>query len=347
MGLIPFWGIVTSTIKNKNKRRKILSLIIFIQIFLISALRSPLVSYDTQTYLMIFNRVKGISFFDFTALKNATTVEIGFSYLNKLLSYVSMNNQFYIISISFLILFLVKQGIDKQSKNIWLSYYLLISLGFYTSFMSMLRQSLAMAIVMLAYNYLDNDNKKKFILLVVIGFTIHQTAAIFLVMFFFINRRITNKSVLVFLLAIPVVYLFSDKILGVFFSFTKYGYRAQRAISGEGQALLLVYIIVFIAALIFKKNILKRDALDSRLYYIAGFSILCQLLALEFSLFSRVALYFSLFQIILIPNVISSISNSKARIIGIFLVVVLTPVLLYVNLNKNLGGVVPYLFYWQ
>lgn len=347
MGLIPLWALFTHFIENSDQRKRITSNIIFIQLFLLSALRSPMVSFDTRTYIGIFNRVQNIRLFDFKSLQDATTFEIGFSYLNKFISYISMNAQLYIAITSFLTLYLIKKCIDKQSKIIWLSYFLLVSLGFYTSFLSMIRQGLAMAIVMLSYNYLNKTSKKKFILLIILAFTIHQTSAIFLIMHLFIERRLNNKLVGLFLASIPIVYIFSDKILNIFFSLTKYGYRAQKAIAGEGEALLLVYIAVFIAALVFKDKIMKRDQSDGRLYFIAGFTILCQLLALQFSLFSRVALYFSIFHIILIPNVLASIKNPRIRIMGILIVVLLTPALLYVNLSKNLGGVVPYFFMWQ
>ncbi|MCU6708776.1 EpsG family protein [Paenibacillus sp. J5C_2022] len=345
--LVPFWSFFGYGINDHVRRNQIISWILFSQLFIFMAFRSPYISYDTQKYLDIFYNVKNIDFLDYKSLLSVTTFEIGYSYINKLLSYVSLSSFWYISVMSLLTLYLIKKSIDKNSKIIWLSYYLLISLGFYTSFFSMIRQGLAMALIMYSYNFLSKDTRYKFVFIVIIAFFIHQTAAIFFIMYLIIDKKISNKTIVFSFISMPIVYVFGSDILNFLFQNTKYSTRLERALSGEGQLLLLIYIVIFIAAILLKKQVVEKDKNDNTLYYLAVFSIICQLLALNFSLFSRVGLYFSIFQILLIPNALSSINNKMLRIISIYFVILTTPLLLYVNLEKNLGGIVPYLFLWQ
>lgn len=345
--LIPMWGVIGLLIKDINKRRKIISFVIFIQLLIMMILRSPKMTYDTPVYLEIFKQVHSISVFDFKNLTNTTTLEIGFSYLNKIISFISLEDQFYILVMSFLTLFLIKKLIDKHSKIVWLSYYLFYSLYFYLSFFSMIRQGLAMALIAVSFIYLFESKKGKFVLTVLVAFLIHKTAIIFLPLIFLSSKKVNSKFYLILLLLSISTWVFSEKILNFLFKYGGYQNYSYKAVEGEGLNLLIVYVLIFIATLYFKTPLLKENTKNSIYFYIIAFSIVSQILALEFSLFSRTSLYFGLFNILLIPNIISGIEDKGMKWFGMIILITLTPIYMYINLNKNLGGVIPYTLFWN
>jgi hypothetical protein len=157
--------------------------------------------------------------------KNETTsdffnnkFEVGYTFLNYAVSIVWHNYTFFLLFFCGLYVYVNKLFITNffQFYSVPLLYIFAVS-G------TIVRQSLAMAIVYFAYKYIVERNFFKFILLVLIAFTIHRSAIIILPFYFIVNRTYSN------------FFLIGFYLIGVYLSTTDY----------------VIYFIIEMAKLIF------------------------------------------------------------------------------------------------
>lgn len=315
--------------------KKIFIIVTFLQLYLLLALRDSYVGTDLNTYLSFFERSKLESFWNFDFAR----YEIGYVLLNKLLSFIN-NEQIFIGVISFIPIFVIFRFIYRESKIIWLSIFLFITLGFFTNSFNIIRQMFAMSIITISYKYLVNNNFKRFIVTVLIASCFHNTALIFIPIYLFKNFNLNIKNYLMHVLMSVILYFEGDKIIN--FALSNFSSVSYEIKSNGGMFMLIFLILIYVFTLIHKKEALNQNPNLVILYNICLSSIFMQILALKFSLFIRVGLYFSMFFIILIPEVISNIKNKNMYMMSILTITVLTTTLYIVNLLKDTSGIIPY-----
>jgi hypothetical protein len=334
--LILFWTIILKIINNKN--RNAIIFILFIQLYLLLALRAPTVGVDTYGYINLFNRSKLFPFWEFGYSRH----EWGYLFLNKILSFVD-SEQVFVAILAFIPLYIFFKFISRESKMPWLSIYLFITLGFYTNTFNLLRQVIAISIITISYKYLKENNLKKFCIWVIIASLFHISALAFLPIYFVRNNKLNYKSMCIYSSIGLFLIIFGNKIISIIINrFSSIEYQIK---SNGGFIMLAVLISTLILGLFFSKSVLSKNDRSIVLYNILIFAILTQVLALDFALFTRVTSYFRVFLIILIPEVIYYIKDRNIRVIGVFLVVCLTAIQYYMTLKADLSGIVPYYFF--
>ena len=87
----------------------------------------------------------------------------------------------------------------KYSRMIELSLFVFIASGMYTVSMNGIRQSLAAAIIFAATKYILDGNFKKFLLVILLASTIHQTALIFIPIYFIVRRKAWTRDTYILL----------------------------------------------------------------------------------------------------------------------------------------------------
>src|SRR5690625_2272592 len=183
--MVPVWAILYKFLRIKNERN--LLIVLFIQLYLILAFRNPSVGIDSIPYINIFERTKRHSFFDFSFSRH----EPGYLFFNKMLGFID-SHQIFIAIMAFIPLIMIFRFISKESKIIWLSIFLFITLGFYTNTFNWMRQIIAMALVATSYSYLKNENKKGFFIYVFLATLFHVSAIAFLIVYFV--RKIKDRK---------------------------------------------------------------------------------------------------------------------------------------------------------
>ena len=104
----------------------------------------------------------------------------GFYILNKIVAMIFPDYYvFYLLVISAIISFSLYRFIKEFSENYLMSLIMLLSLGFIFFFMSGVKQTLAIAFVLLALIELKKDKVLKYILLVIIAASFHNTGLLY------------------------------------------------------------------------------------------------------------------------------------------------------------------------
>lgn len=334
--LISFVLIIGIFVKEGKKKNNI----IFLILLLIQFFRNNTVGTDIKVYLGIFNTI-----IKDTNILFKLNMEKGYLILNKILGIINTNETFFLCSIAIIILYPIKKVLEKESKIIWLSYYLYITLNFYLFSMSGLRQAIAISILLLSLEYIKKREIIKFLIICLLAMSFHKTAIVFIVLYIIYPIEINFYSYILLLIISVCGFLFFQKSLNIIFQiFPIYEerYGGIKLVSGEGFKMFLIYFISLTGFLVLKKFKIRKD---EKIYYQMIFlTVILQVLATKIAIVSRLIMYFWIGIIILIPNILSTSKNKKL----LFPVIITLGFMYYIFiLKKNPQGVVPYVFYFK
>lgn len=295
------------------------------------------------SYLLIFRTISTLSFRNIWSYN----LEKGFVLVNKVVSLITLNERFFIIIFSFIAIYLIKKFIEKNSKKLWLSYFLFVTLGYYFMIFSIIRQFIAIGILLLSLESIKERNLKKFLIYYIIGVSFHWTALVFILLYIVYPIKINIKYLVIINFGIIINFIFLDKIIIFLLNLLpKYEYMYKDIIiKGEGlKLLLLLYIIFFLGVLLKKLNI--REEKEKIYFHMMALAVYLQSLSYGFSLFTRVVNYFSIIMIIFIPNLIVNQKDKSIKILSIISVIILTMYYYYkFLLCDSIGVLVPYKFF--
>ena len=173
--LILFWLLSTQLIHSRKNQ----SICCGILLFLVMGLRHPSIGSDTSHYLYKYLNLTVDQFMD------SNSYEFGFIFFNYFLYNLGVGPQLYLIITSAIIAFTISYFFYNYSKNIFFSFYLFLTIGLFTMSLSGIRQMLSVSFCLLAfisYNKLTNYKYLVSISFLILSYSFHNSAIIFLVM---------------------------------------------------------------------------------------------------------------------------------------------------------------------
>ena len=282
--------------------------------------------------------------------------EIGFSYFNLLLRKLGVGIQLYIAIISAIVILSISILYYKYSKNILLSYYLFVTIGFFSMSMSGLRQTLAICLTIFAFIFLIKYKKILFFFFVVIASFFHNTAIVFLIAYFLRKVKVDKKRGLTILvLSILITLLFKKWIIYFITSISpsKYNiYLDDIGYKGINPIVVVVSILIPLACLFFWPTVNNHNDNEynrtmSIFLLFSIINVIVNILALDIKLFERLTYYFMVYNTILIPNVIQNMKDKKIRVIAVFLCIVLPLIQFTLATPGGSLGIDNYKFFWE
>ncbi|PKM58433.1 MAG: hypothetical protein CVU98_01140 [Firmicutes bacterium HGW-Firmicutes-3] len=350
-------------LKGKNFSLVYILLNVGLMAFL-SMFRSISVGNDTNDYVNLFYN---ISYGNDLALYSSR-FEIGYLYLNKFLNYFSSNHQILLMTTSAYIFFVIGRFIYKYSKSPWLSLILFYSLRFFDISLSGIRQMLAVATVILAYEFLIEKKIVKYIVAMIIAISFHNAAILFLISYPMKKYKLTSKMILIVTFITGLLFLLLDPILSrILLYFPKY-YSYVYNSKGEGEVKLatllgfIVFLLIFIAcellnrkksyydndlSLKINRNIKTQEDELQSLFLLISCAVL--FIALQVDIIARFKNIFGMFAIIYFPNSITKLTDKYVKLSFVIIVVILflahiTAIHLF---RPEWQSTYPYSFFWN
>lgn len=332
----------------------LLIIIITIQLFFISSLRSRQIGIDLKRYIPRFYLIARTEWGSMFSLRHKVDFEYGYILYNKIISIFFNHGQMLIVITSAIIMISFAYFIKKYSKIPWLSFFLFITLAFYGRSFNVLRQYIAMSILIFSIKYIKERQLLKFLICITIAMSIHTTAFVFIILYPMYNIRISYKYLISFSIFSSIIGFSSRYIIYFGLKYTQYDKFIQKIGSGlgngTGEGMLIVLIGVIVGMLIFKNNFEHVDNNSRLWFHMLLIAIFFNILSLNLAVFERVMRYFMIAMIVSIPNTIYSVTDKKLKYIGIIAVLVLTS-LYYFNIvmidYSSSSGIIPYRFMWQ
>lgn len=321
--------------KYNNFISKIFAILSFLTVWIISAIR-----YGVGTdFFYYYNFIKQL---ETVQIRNS---EYGFKLIGLLIKSFSNNGQLLIIICSFVTIFLVYKVILKETTYPELSILLFFGLGYYFNSLNIIRQYLAISLVFYASGYLLNKRKVFFLLLMILASLFHYSALVALLLivtFKLKDTKFLNTKFII--LGFICIFIFYDNFIGIALSFGDYSiYKNTRyIIEGANPIFFFIYFSITIVLTIFKTKIVRLNIKNEIyfLYILIGTGIL--LLGTKSLLLTRLSEYFTIFTLLILPDLIRISENRYLKAIMYIGMVIICFVGLYLFLSKNLGGVLPY-----
>ena len=329
--------IVLMSISKRNypKVNVLLCSIAYIGLIFLAAFRAPEVGTDTLSYISDYKEIHTFTWQDI--MEHYRGYEL-FYFVCKIFSLLGCPICMWFAFIEIIYVSAIARLIHKDSTDKIYSIILFITIGLYMFSLAGLKQTMAMGLILHAFMELRNKRYFTTVLLFFLAFFAHPTALVFLPAFlFYICRNVKHYNLI--LICFSVLFAFSLKyILASFFNVGRLDHFGRYLEINTSYLILtlLFYILMIIVSIPFIKSYSKNCIYKNE----PRFEMTCLIIAccLQFlaslspSLF-RLALYYTPFFLIYMPNVLYVRSDVARKVIK--LIIILCILFFYAYTNRN------------
>lgn len=339
-------------IKDKKK----FVILVGIQLFLILAMRDITMGVDMENYIGGYKYISQMNFDGLVSSLRPSGVselvypyfyENGYTILNWIVSHIGIGFHGLLVVCAGINIISVSYFIYKYSKNPWLSFVIFCTFGFFVYDFGILRQSLALSIILWAYIFADKRKLIPMVLAFLLAFSFHRAAIIalpILALLYFRVKPITRKGLLYLLiLTIPVVifsgFIYNNIVVNVMDAMNRL-YIGHEAGINKRIVMLLAVAFFMLFTFDFSK---QKSRMSTIACYALMFSVYFSIFGLYNETLNRASQFLSIFLVILVPDILGQYSGQKSKLLMELSISSLA--IVYMCLNLNGAAIVPYLLY--
>lgn len=354
MGVIVYYIVLAAVIalgvlmpqKGNHKKNYIITMAL-LHAF-VSGFRFCMLTGDLKKYAFTFLSLEKKDWFSEDII-NGGKNSLFYMYLKAVNVLTDGDFQLALLIIAVVIEVAVAIVVFKHSPSPWLSYLVWNCFGFYIFGFSAIKQAFAMAFIMLAFSAIMDKKPLKFFLWTLVAGCIHFPAFIFLPAYIIARRKITFKSLTVYIFMAAAVFVFRAQIV----DFIKDFYYDDIEFSsngGIGARFLMMCTILFAGIMLKGVNGKKFSAL----FHIIAVAAILQLFSSFDNIFTRLSDYYFQMSIIFIPMIFTdfedevyadSLSNKRlyfGKKMKTLLIIALTIISVWYYYYTNLGVEIAY-----
>lgn len=318
MALLVGWGMLLIRHEIPSRRAWFVSFAT-IQWIVLSGFRDVTVGADTAQYKALFLQSQTLPLGAFTdrffEIVFTESEDPGFYLFQRLIQYVITDYQVYLVLIAMIFMIPLGYFIYKYSSEPLIS-FLLFSVLFYEFFaVTGLRQTVATALVVLVgYHFVRARKLGWFLLLVCIAMTIHKSSLIFVPFYFLANKQLTKAYLMTMFGVVLGLFVFRNPFFELLVQVS--GYETYSAMEGAGAVnFSLMLLSVLFVALWRKDQILANN--PSAIHFFNALLLAACLLPLTFlnPSMMRLVQYFSLFLLLMIPEIVGTFERRERLVV--------------------------------
>ncbi|MBO5944137.1 MAG: EpsG family protein [Clostridia bacterium] len=343
MVLCFFASNIKSKSRDLSKSQKILSyegisvIILSVGLFLLLALQSETANNDLFAYKMRYeeNGLRTFSYFinDWAKIKDPVYHICGWIFSRLGFDFFQWK-----VVISFVFVFGLYNVISKYSVKPSISFMVITAMGPFSFAFSGLRQALALSILFYSYKYMKEKRLVKFLLIVLFASLFHSSALVFAISYFAYNlgKRVRNLILLgigglIIILNANTIARIYMQILGVNEQYSEY-FDSESTLNFSG---IIIYSTIFIFCLICTYGS-KRQANDAKLCHLLLLSVVFRILSFAWlAEIFRIAMYFSLFDGLLIADACMADEKTNRRFAKLKTLGVTSALILYYLISPS------------
>lgn len=321
-----------------DSRRKLYHIVVALWFILLMILRHDYVGTDTQNYRKIYEYLQ---YWDFDpSVRSATiTSEFGFYYLNFTLAKLGCDFRVLLTLCAMLYVGSISYLIYKYSEKPWLSYYLFLTLGYFI-FATTMRQCFALSFSIIALQLAINRKLIPYCFFVLLAISFHSTAIVFLPVYWIIHLSLKKRTAILMGLCCLTTILFFRSIYSYALEFT-----GKEYVNAETSG----YLVLFFSVLLVITGCLVIEKMPpSNKYWLLLLSlVLCwmPIASMNPALF-RINLYFSVYMIIFVVNMVNYIPATYRQLFVLCLFLIGVYQFAYKTPRSGIRNI-PYVFYWE
>lgn len=304
------WYFITRLIKKDNKD-SIFLIGAFAIFYIVLIFRKPI--SDMEFYLNKFHEIQHMNVVEMWLL----TWEKLYILLNKIMGLFICSDRGFIIITSFIGLIGPYYFIKKYSKNYLIGVILFVVLGLYSYNFFIIRQTIAISIILFGMKYIEEKKFPQFLIITIIGTLFHKTTILFLLIYFIGNKKVEKKYLLQWSVILVATFLLKDFIMNQIYKIVYSNYIGRYGNSNGYERLILFATILIVATYLYSrvKNSLdnKENNIITITYNMMLLTILFQIIATSQPTVARIANVFAYGIILLIPNLIEKVEHTEYK----------------------------------
>lgn len=318
------FSLLSRLMKERNKNiNSLYFLVLCISIIIVVASFRTNIG-DTLTYAGSYEEIRNKTLGE--ELKNKG--DIGFYVITYYLHKINPNPQFMIFFTALITQLLYFKFFLKYRTYLELEVFMYIAAGSYFVTMNGIRQSLAAGIIVMATKYIIENKFRKFLLMIIIATTIHQSAFIMIPIYFIVKTKPWSKKIFIMIgIAVIGTLLFYEllPILEKALEGTNYQHyiKSFQENTGDGANFLRTAVAAVPLALAFLRRKDLKDTPANRIFVnLSVINFIFMLFSLQTWVFARFTIYFNMYNFILLPYLISTWKDRKEKkIIYVFFLI--------------------------
>lgn len=304
---------------NESRANILMAVLTFSVIIFFAACRTSVA--DTSVYIDGFNKYPLLQDAK-DIIMNPKSRAPGFEFFTIFIkTYISDNPTTWLTIIEVIIGICIMYTLYKYSCNYGMSMFLFMASCQFTWMFNGMRQFLAAAIIFGATNLILKNRFLPYMLIIFLMFTIHQSAIILIPMYFVAKGEPWKKETILFIGIIIFIAIFADQFTELLYDSvegTSYESSMNEFREGDDGASVIRIAVESIPVII---AFIYREKIKDKLTPIIKLSINMSLIASGFYVISKVArsgimlgripIYFSMYNLILLPWLIKNVFTDK------------------------------------
>lgn len=244
--------------------------------------------------------------------------EFGFYYFQHVLHQISDNPQILVFTSALITYILIICIFYKYSRMFEVCLFVFIASGYFTTTMNGIRQSLAAAIVFAAIKFILDGHWKKFFAVVLVAATIHQSALIFLPIYFIVRRKAWTKVTFLLLLAsVGIAFGFNTFSSLLFDALENTKYSAYNGVNEGGANIIRVLVTAtpLVIAYFGRERLRELWPKSDIIVNLSLLNLIFMIVATKNWIFARFDIYFELYNFILMSWIILLFTKKDRAVI--------------------------------
>ena len=264
----------------------------------------------------------------------------GFLVASKLINYLTNNTEVHFFIFSVFMVFMIMFFIFKKSQFKFLSVSIYLGLGSYFVSFNIMRQYIAIGIVVIVIDLLDKKYCIRYYIVILIAATFHATALIMIPVKIVFRLKWTKKVYFIILVLGIGFYLNVNTIVSAL-TFDKRmaayanGYYTN---TGANKITFLVYAVVFIFCGLNSKKI--KGGINNKYFKLMFIGLIFTIVGMKALIIVRMAAIFNLGILIVLPEVVVNLEKNK-RLMVIYITIVSLIAYGLILISKQ-GNLIPY-----
>lgn len=278
---------------------------VFLLLFIVSALRLN-VGNDYAKYVEFMHLIR---------CDAVVPTEFGFNWVVKALYWISGYENYLLVFavFAFATIFLFMKAIYEQADSFPFSFFLFMALGYYFQTFNTVRYYLALAIALYAIPYVLRKEWVKFVLLILLGATMHKSLLVVLPLYLLASVCWKRWQLVLGAVFCTTFFFFQDFYLKlVIWLYPTYEDTEYLEGGTSVVNILRCTAVLVLALLCYKKSI--RDHVRNRFYFYCNLGALVMYVCCSFlPIISRIGYYLTITHILFIPALIKDMDNKTFR----------------------------------
>lgn len=279
---------------------------------------------SSSSYLHMFQRMEDTEWEDMPALSDWLSAKdfgeeraghersVAFQWMMKLVyDWTEGDYQWFVGIIALFVMIAVAQFVQRYSPSPVQSFLYYFGLIYYTMMFNVLKQSVAMAFVLFAFNAIIDRKPIRFLLMVWLASLFHFPALMFLPAYWIANMRLGRTYLIFLAILFALTYFFRDQLL----EWMTDAYDTE--IMDTGRRFLankvIVMLVIIVAALVIRPPS-GEDKVYSALLMLIGVAAVIQTFSTYNNTFERLADYYFQFSIVFIPMVFEDVKTKRRHL---------------------------------